>query len=1435
MAGTAITKVSIDASKLDLSRISRTAAGAASGDGFIPVSMISKPDWGDENGKVDLILMDDGTYLIEQDGIGMGHTDKVGYESAVGDSSEVPLKTMSYDFDKVPIASSLADAKAGNYIDPSKILQNEWGTEGSKTEFVDYGDGYYLIVQDGIDMGFTNQEGYDYLNGVSADETISDDKSENIKAAEDSSKDNKVNDINNNSSDDIIIPIAKDASKPGKYMENTEPIVDISGEKIIIDNNSKLTDELKEKIQNHEGGKFLCSASNDGMMVDYYDYDGVLALESSNSISVFSSKVMPEPYIVKELIDMHIDPSLFGNILDIAFKKRADNSSYYNEYMSKYISQNVKDDFVPLSVDFNNLANQLSSKGNGDKFIYNFDNKEIEVHKYEDTFTLDYKKDGHRVIETYSGFDNPELINSRIFTKDGEKYNIYQNGKLLSSELQKINIDSYIGDINKHDADKLNEWYGYAMFQGKSADVYHYENGDISFEFFEEVGKKNIYTYDKNGGLKEKKIEFINDWVGEFPFKNIDILYGAFDKEISISYTPNGIYEFNDLKYSVTNFNGEELLLYSNGTGKVTIENKKSGLKQIIDVFSGPLASDNTQTENISQVSNEAETPTGSIDDLAKTASKISNTISDNSTEGLKKMINNIEDSVKSGVSIDSNKDIQKNVDDLKEDISYIFPQTKDNNFDGSNIKDILEARKNNIDKSNESISENEDIAKGDSSTIISSINDISKIERTSGIRPSVLEDGSIIYNGTYDGIEAQIHEYSDDTFTVDYEKDGNRIIERFKKDGDSYLISNVRITDEAGDEFYKLYKNGKLVSSEIQKINSLTDLIIDDTKKSLGSEGWTADGNYNGKKAEIHGYLDGSYTIDYTEGNNRYIYTYNINNILQNKSIINVLDSANNKYFEYDELGNVITGIEGLEVIEENSKKIDDVETATKTSNILSLGIMNSSNVPSFDELVQNFDGSNLDYINEQKKKGLRYGVDVHEHDGKIDWNEVKNSGIDYATIRCSETYWGDHHKEIALDIDERARENVMNAIDAGIEVSIYTYSAATNEEEAKIEAEKVLEFLDSLPEEYRNKIKEPIVYDYEVFDYKEEKGIKYATRCFGMTPEKRTSVINAFNKYIQDKGYKTMIYTNRSAFENEIDGKSLLDENNLVWIAEFEDDIKYNGDYNMWQYSENGRVKGIPVGVDLNVFYLDDSIEDVQIVDNDIDKIEQDKTQVEKEKILSIQHVEELMNATAGTKADESDGNTYEDLSGTEYADLQGFDQHVTDNVNKAGYGTRDGVVSAMLSMNDYTLATGKRIRYQLRREDDQNPRDPVLRYANDLCFDCSGIVGFCMTKGGYNIPFSVQTDKIYEWAIDNKCVEDIHNGKPGDLLVTRGRGHIQMIVGTYDNGYYIAEETLITEDNGAKRDGLSISKQSFDASDADYALVNMDNFYSNKDNVR
>ena len=63
--------------------------------------------------------------------------------------------------------------------------------------------------------------------------------------------------------------------------------------------------------------------------------------------------------------------------------------------------------------------------------------------------------------------------------------------------------------------------------------------------------------------------------------------------------------------------------------------------------------------------------------------------------------------------------------------------------------------------------------------------------------------------------------------------------------------------------------------------------------------------------------------------------------------------------------------------------------------------------------------------------------GIDVSRHQGVIDWNKVKQSGVDFAMIRAG---YGKYESQK----DPNFEVNYQNARKAGIKVGAYYYSYA-------------------------------------------------------------------------------------------------------------------------------------------------------------------------------------------------------------------------------------------------------------------------------------------------------------------------------------------------------------------------------------------------------
>ena len=196
----------------------------------------------------------------------------------------------------------------------------------------------------------------------------------------------------------------------------------------------------------------------------------------------------------------------------------------------------------------------------------------------------------------------------------------------------------------------------------------------------------------------------------------------------------------------------------------------------------------------------------------------------------------------------------------------------------------------------------------------------------------------------------------------------------------------------------------------------------------------------------------------------------------------------------------------------------------------------------------------------------GSTFGIDVSKHNGKIDWNAVKSSGVDYVIIRCA--YRGSSTG--ALITDPNFHTNIKGATAAGLKVGIYVFSQAIDEVEAVKEASLAV----SLAQGY--KLTYPIFIDTEASGGRADK-IDTATR---------TAVVNAFCQTVQNAGYKAGIYASKSWYEGKLNMGNL--SGYKIWLAQYAAEPTYAGRYDMWQYSCKGTISGINGKVDLNLSYL-------------------------------------------------------------------------------------------------------------------------------------------------------------------------------------------------------------------------------------------------------
>jgi len=227
--------------------------------------------------------------------------------------------------------------------------------------------------------------------------------------------------------------------------------------------------------------------------------------------------------------------------------------------------------------------------------------------------------------------------------------------------------------------------------------------------------------------------------------------------------------------------------------------------------------------------------------------------------------------------------------------------------------------------------------------------------------------------------------------------------------------------------------------------------------------------------------------------------------------------------------------------------------------------------NVPAFSKEKEQIKTRNgRKYYIENDNISSILGVDVSVHQGDINWQKVKESGIDFAMVRLGYRGYGTGEP----GLDEKYEENIIASREAGLDTGVYFFSQAITAQEAVEEAELVIESLKGLDVNY------PVVFDWELIS-------EDTARTDNVPVDTLTDCCVAFCETIKNAGYTPMIYQNKRTSIFKLDLNRLNDYD--FWLAEYNDEPSYYYDFDMWQYTSSGRVPGIKGEVDLNISFKD------------------------------------------------------------------------------------------------------------------------------------------------------------------------------------------------------------------------------------------------------
>lgn len=195
--------------------------------------------------------------------------------------------------------------------------------------------------------------------------------------------------------------------------------------------------------------------------------------------------------------------------------------------------------------------------------------------------------------------------------------------------------------------------------------------------------------------------------------------------------------------------------------------------------------------------------------------------------------------------------------------------------------------------------------------------------------------------------------------------------------------------------------------------------------------------------------------------------------------------------------------------------------------------------------------------------------GIDVSSHQGDINWGLVK-SQIDFAIIRLG---YGDN---VERQDDSYFIKNVNGCINNNIPFGVYIYSYALNlggSESIQSEVEHTKKQLSKISQ------KPFCVY----IDMEDDSTIKLGKTML-------TNFALEYCKQIKNAGYKAGVYANENWFRNYLQVSTIASYGYSIWCAKYSTNKpNITSNYDIWQYTSEGRLSGINTVVDMNYMLKD------------------------------------------------------------------------------------------------------------------------------------------------------------------------------------------------------------------------------------------------------
>lgn len=240
---------------------------------------------------------------------------------------------------------------------------------------------------------------------------------------------------------------------------------------------------------------------------------------------------------------------------------------------------------------------------------------------------------------------------------------------------------------------------------------------------------------------------------------------------------------------------------------------------------------------------------------------------------------------------------------------------------------------------------------------------------------------------------------------------------------------------------------------------------------------------------------------------------------------------------------------------------------------------LVDENTEPEYIEKIYNINDINYELLNmnndfyQYYKEGYRavIGLDLSEHNKEVDFNILKEQGIEFVILRLG---WRGYY-DPSIHIDKRFEEYYEKASETGLKIGVYFFSQAISVSEVRQEANFVIENLKDKTIDFY------VAYDCESIN-------SSIARTNALTMEQATINAKTFLYLVEEAGYTPMLYTNMDWIKNYY--KPTLLKEYPIWYAQYSRKPQYRGNHIIWQYASGMNVEGVSGenGTDLNLMIL-------------------------------------------------------------------------------------------------------------------------------------------------------------------------------------------------------------------------------------------------------